>query len=172
MRENVHPPGTPPAAPRRGEPGSSLLWLSLAALRSWHQPCRSAPGDPSPRCLGLVLETRPRTDTKSKASSWRRGWDSNPRYPFGYSSFRDCPLQPLAYLSVIELGGAASHPPDPPRPARSEFAPGASSASSRVLRRTPQTPRALREVNSLRARALPRHGCCVAPPRPPAPCAK
>ena len=31
--------------------------------------------------------------------SWRRGWDSNPRYPFGYSSFRDCPLQPLAYLS-------------------------------------------------------------------------
>src|SRR5688572_27844616 len=30
---------------------------------------------------------------------WRRGWDSNPRYPFGYSSFRDCPLQPLAYLS-------------------------------------------------------------------------
>src|SRR5271170_3802284 len=31
---------------------------------------------------------------------WRRGWDSNPRYPYGYSSFRDCPLQPLAYLSA------------------------------------------------------------------------
>src|SRR6185369_552816 len=32
--------------------------------------------------------------------SWRRGWDSNPRYPFGYNGFRDRPLQPLAYLSA------------------------------------------------------------------------
>jgi len=25
----------------------------------------------------------------------RKGWDSNPRYPFGYNSFRDCPIRPL-----------------------------------------------------------------------------
>ena len=31
---------------------------------------------------------------------WRRGWDSNPRYPLGYSNFRDCPIQPLSHLSA------------------------------------------------------------------------
>ena len=31
---------------------------------------------------------------------WRRGWDSNPRYPSGYNGFRDRPIQPLSHLSV------------------------------------------------------------------------
>ena len=31
---------------------------------------------------------------------WRRGWDSNPRYPCGYNGFRDRPIQPLSHLSA------------------------------------------------------------------------
>jgi hypothetical protein len=32
--------------------------------------------------------------------TWRREWDSNPRYPFGHGSFQDCYLQPLGHLSL------------------------------------------------------------------------
>src|SRR6266446_1924352 len=31
--------------------------------------------------------------------SWRRGWDSNPRYACAYSGFRDRHVQPLRHLS-------------------------------------------------------------------------
>ena len=34
---------------------------------------------------------------------WRRGWDSNPRYPSGYNDFRDRPIQPLSHLSASEV---------------------------------------------------------------------
>jgi hypothetical protein len=34
---------------------------------------------------------------------WRRGWDSNPRNPFGLNGFRDRPIQPLSHLSKCEL---------------------------------------------------------------------
>jgi hypothetical protein len=37
---------------------------------------------------------------------WRKkrtGWDSNPRYPYGYTGFRDRLLQPLGHLSWYEL---------------------------------------------------------------------
>src|SRR5690606_34595844 len=37
--------------------------------------------------------------TEEKALTWRRGWDSNPRYPCGYSGFRDRYIQPLCHLS-------------------------------------------------------------------------
>src|SRR5262245_28888883 len=33
--------------------------------------------------------------------TWRRGWDSNPRYPCGYNGFRDRPIQPLSHLSTL-----------------------------------------------------------------------
>jgi hypothetical protein len=33
----------------------------------------------------------------------RTGWDSNPRYPYGYTGFRDRLLQPLGHLSWYEL---------------------------------------------------------------------
>ena len=35
--------------------------------------------------------------------SVRRGWDSNPRYPFRYDSFQDCSIRPLWHLSNISL---------------------------------------------------------------------
>ena len=31
---------------------------------------------------------------------WRRGRDSNPRYPFGYAGFQDRSHQPLGHLSA------------------------------------------------------------------------
>ena len=31
--------------------------------------------------------------------NWRRGWDSNPRYPFEYAAFRVRYFQPLSHLS-------------------------------------------------------------------------
>ena len=35
-------------------------------------------------------------------SNWRKGRDSNPRYTYMHSSFRDCPNRPLWHLSVIK----------------------------------------------------------------------
>ena len=29
----------------------------------------------------------------------RRGWDSNPRYPYGYTRFPGVPVKPLLHLS-------------------------------------------------------------------------
>ena len=37
--------------------------------------------------------------------NWRRGWDSNPRYPLGYNGFRDRPDRPLRHLSWVPAGG-------------------------------------------------------------------
>ena len=33
-------------------------------------------------------------------TGWRRGWDSNPRDPFGPNGFQDRRSQPLSYPSV------------------------------------------------------------------------
>ncbi len=41
----------------------------------------------------------------SARECWRRGRDSNPRYPYGYSGFRNQPVRPLRHLSA-ELCGA------------------------------------------------------------------
>jgi hypothetical protein len=38
----------------------------------------------------------PRSDLQT---AWRRGRDSNPRYPFGYAGFQDRCHQPLGHLS-------------------------------------------------------------------------
>ncbi len=37
---------------------------------------------------------------KAKTKEWRRGRDSNPRYPFGYSGFQDRLFQPLTHPSA------------------------------------------------------------------------
>ena len=34
---------------------------------------------------------------------WRRGWDSNPRYPYEHNGFRDRPIQPLSHLSALVM---------------------------------------------------------------------
>ena len=55
-----------------------------------------------------------RFESRCKPSSWlalspyslcslRRGWDSNPRYPCGYSGFQDQCLQPLSHLSKFKI---------------------------------------------------------------------
>jgi hypothetical protein len=35
-----------------------------------------------------------------KSKGWRRGWDSNPRDPFGPNGFQDRRSQPLSYPSI------------------------------------------------------------------------
>ena len=37
---------------------------------------------------------------QKQRTSWRRGWDSNPRYGYPYNGFRDRPIRPLWHLSV------------------------------------------------------------------------
>ena len=37
---------------------------------------------------------------KENKQKWRRGWDSNPRYPRGHNGFRDRPDRPLWHLSA------------------------------------------------------------------------
>jgi hypothetical protein len=36
-----------------------------------------------------------------RLSTWRRGWDSNPRYGFPYARFRGEYFQPLSHLSAV-----------------------------------------------------------------------
>src|SRR5437870_8965547 len=57
-------------------------------------------------------------ETGQILSSWRREWDSNPRYGFPYTRFPSVRLQPLGHLSH---GGSA---------AGSEFAEAIAGASS------------------------------------------
>ena len=47
-----------------------------------------------------------------RIKSWRREWDSNPRYARAYNGFRDRPVRPLRHPSVA--------PPGPPAPAPGE----------------------------------------------------
>ena len=39
---------------------------------------------------------------------WRRGWDSNPRWPEGHNGFRDRPIQPLWHLSAGDYTNGSS----------------------------------------------------------------
>ena len=43
---------------------------------------------------------------RSTREIWRRGRDSNPRYPFGYSGFQDRPFKPLTHLSAERALGS------------------------------------------------------------------
>jgi hypothetical protein len=47
---------------------------------------------------GKIGERREKSNT-----GWRRGWDSNPRDPFGPNGFQDRRLQPLGHPSKIKL---------------------------------------------------------------------
>ncbi len=49
----------------------------------------------------------PVNQKKTKHKEWRRGWDSNPRDPFGPNGFQDRRSQPLSYPSVF---GCLLHP--------------------------------------------------------------
>src|SRR6476661_1735161 len=59
-----------------------------------------------------------RVEFTTEKKSWRRGWDSNPRYPQRYNNFRDCPIQPLSHLSArtYDNSGSTSFMASQPRP--------------------------------------------------------
>ncbi len=47
----------------------------------------------------------PDQDSPETRTRWRREWDSNPRYPSGYTRSPGACLQPLGHLSVSICGG-------------------------------------------------------------------
>ena len=55
--------------------------------------------DGLPRTAFPVPRHRPLGDL-SAVCRWRRGWDSNPRYGYPYTAFRERHLQPLGHLST------------------------------------------------------------------------
>jgi hypothetical protein len=46
-----------------------------------------------------VFQGNVRWNFSAVKTAWRRGRDSNPRYPFGYAGFQDRSHQPLGHLS-------------------------------------------------------------------------
>src|SRR5437879_7257487 len=64
---------------------------------------------------------------------WRRERDSNPRYAYAYSGFRDRPIQPLSHLSAGENTRIVA--PFPPRKSLAplDFAVPRAYASSRPI---------------------------------------
>ncbi len=87
-RENAVPAAPAAAAPPTNDEGQarwpSLRHRAVFRSRDRHGLLRSPRDDDSPR----------RQDGHQ-----RTGWDSNPRYPCGYTGFRDRLLQPLGHLS-------------------------------------------------------------------------
>ena len=89
--------------------GRSLIKISKLRLQSWERregdsnPHR--PFDP-PRFQRGAIPLGDLSKLKSQIlnlrfkNNWRRGWDSNPRYPLEYNGFRDRPIQPLSHLSA------------------------------------------------------------------------
>ena len=61
----------------------------------------SAQHDLPPICRGIVGSSRKSADPARKARpTWRRGWDSNPRYRSRYTPLAGERLQPLGHLSA------------------------------------------------------------------------
>jgi hypothetical protein len=50
-----------------------------------------------------------RTNRFRSKNLWRRGRDSNPRYPFGHAGFQDRSHQPLGHLSATRTLGSGFH---------------------------------------------------------------
>ncbi len=76
----------------------------LSSLRSFI----SGAGAPPIPNLGSVHRTpvsnHQRGPLRGPFGDWRRGWDSNPRYPQGYNGFRDRPVRPLRHPSAPGRG--------------------------------------------------------------------
>ena len=135
-------------------------------------------GFTSPRC----------PDHKALNYISRRGWDSNPRYPFRYTRFPGVRLQPLGHLSRrltasgerrIRTYGTVTGTPDFESGAFDHSASSPSIQFSRFLRRASRSKKLFRSrPHSLRQHAArhldaggcaaaPRPGCRASPPLPP-----
>ncbi len=110
--------------------GKRIKFIYFNGLEEVHQICavirsreyrarETASGPPSARASAQPLPHNPRIQRKNPAAvgpgecfcegKWRRGWDSNPRYPCGHNGFRDRPVRPLRHLSA----GARGRGPSP-----------------------------------------------------------
>jgi hypothetical protein len=66
------------------------------------QCCQFSHSCTSPDC-GIPLAFQSAIRNPRSSIRWRRGWDSNPRNPYGFNGFRDRPIQPLSHLSALLL---------------------------------------------------------------------
>src|ERR1700679_909707 len=57
----------------------------------------------------LVIVWKSRADFSALQAVWRRGGDSNPRYPLRYVRFRGGSFQPLTHLSALENYRPSGH---------------------------------------------------------------
>src|SRR5688500_8112491 len=101
---------------RTGETGIRLATRGIA-LPIATTTRATARARPTPMCIGKAFgpatnrasATASATETRAASAGrferWRRGRDSNPRYPFRYSGFQDRRHQPLGHLSCH--GGSA-----------------------------------------------------------------
>src|SRR2546427_11285526 len=87
------------------QPGAIAIPRSGAEVAAAPLDHRSAPRSPPVlRCGGtscLTPNGESSSSIRSLAAEPRTGWDSNPRYPCGYTGFRDRPFQPLTHLSEL-----------------------------------------------------------------------
>ena len=62
------------------------------------------------RCVKSKTENVETARLDRPSNRWRRGRDSNPRYPFGYAGFQDRCHQPLGHLSADTTIVPERHP--------------------------------------------------------------
>jgi hypothetical protein len=96
--------------------------------------------DGLPRTAFPVPRHRPLGDLSRPTSrGWRRGWDSNPRYGYPHTAFRERHLQPLGHLSSSARECIA---PGCARPMRTRSRGGAPPPRGRRRRRRADAPSA------------------------------
>src|SRR5947209_8270068 len=84
--------------------GSEKTWgayprvhtVRVSLLQVWRQNTQKSPKNLKLACRGVTSLT--------STTNWRRGRDSNSRYPFRYVRFRGGCLQPLGHLSALTSG--------------------------------------------------------------------
>ena len=101
--------------PRNGSPFTAFPVLPIQPLLhlSGISNCRLPIGH---SFEGIDLDKgQSKISNRKSAMSWRRGWDSNPRWALTHSGFRDRCTNPLCDLSAIKVYSSSFRVPIAPR---------------------------------------------------------
>ena len=99
-------------------------------------------------CNRIALIHREIIDFKASKGPWRRGGDSNPRYPCEYAAFRVRCIQPLCHLSAVVVG------PSPARRTHSHSTPSGQGDSASKFEDRPASSAARTERSRRRSPAV------------------
>src|SRR6185295_19241058 len=98
--------------PRNGSPFTAFPVLPIQPLLHLSSivDCRFPIADWSRVLWRTSIEANRKSTIGNRQCSWRRGWDSNPRWALTHSGFRDRCTNPLCDLSACkpEIGGQRS----------------------------------------------------------------